>query len=99
MTGGRQKVMRGFACVDPNKRREIAAAGGRSHKPEQRPYARDRALAVEAGRRGGLARGAKVRADIEAGFEGQEQADYLNARSLGFSAAEARGIVRRSRRP
>lgn len=99
MTVGRQKAMRGFACVDPDKRREIAAAGGRSHKPEQRPYARDRALAVEAGRKGGLARAAKaVAVAREAGFEGQELADYLNARNHGFSAAEARGIVERSRR-
>jgi hypothetical protein len=44
---------RGFAAMTPERRREIAAKGGRALKPEQRAYSRDRDLASAAGRLGG----------------------------------------------
>jgi general stress protein YciG len=39
--------------MDPEKRRAIAASGGRAVPPEKRPFARDHKLAAEAGRKGG----------------------------------------------
>lgn len=44
---------RGFAGMDPVKQREIAAMGGRGVKPEKRSFSLNRALAAEAGRKGG----------------------------------------------
>lgn len=45
---------RGFACMDPEKRRAIARKGGASVPSEKRAYAKDRGLAAAAGRKGGL---------------------------------------------
>lgn len=44
---------RGFAAMDPQKRREIAAKGGAAIKPEDRSFAKDRGLAARAGALGG----------------------------------------------
>jgi len=49
------KARRGFAAMTPEKRREIAAMGGRSLKPEVRSFAADRELAARAGALGGQA--------------------------------------------
>ena len=46
---------RGFASMDPAMQREIASKGGRSVPPEERSFSKDRALAAEAGRKGGEA--------------------------------------------
>jgi general stress protein YciG len=46
---------RGFASMDPVLQREIASKGGRSVPPEERSFSKDRALAAEAGRKGGEA--------------------------------------------
>jgi uncharacterized protein len=46
---------RGFASMDPATQREIASKGGRSVPPEERSFSKDRALAAEAGRKGGEA--------------------------------------------
>jgi uncharacterized protein len=46
---------RGFASMDPAIQREIASKGGRSVPPEERSFSKDRALAAEAGRKGGEA--------------------------------------------
>lgn len=46
---------RGFASMTPERRREIASKGGKSVKPENRAYARDKDLASRSGRKGGLA--------------------------------------------
>ena len=52
----------GFASMDPEKRRAIAASGGRAVPPEKRPFSRDHKLAAEAGRKGGEhAQGGKKR--------------------------------------
>lgn len=48
------KKRRGFACMDPERRREIARKGGASVAIENRVYYKNRELAVEAGRKGGL---------------------------------------------
>lgn len=44
---------RGFASMDENKQREIAAKGGQSVPDEKRSFSQDRDLASEAGRKGG----------------------------------------------
>ena len=49
----RRKAKRGFAAMTPERRREIARKGGLSVKPENRAFAQNRDLAVEAGRKGG----------------------------------------------
>lgn len=46
---------RGFAAMAPERRREIARMGGAAVRPENRGFSKDRALAVEAGRKGGQA--------------------------------------------
>jgi general stress protein YciG len=45
---------RGFASMDKDKQREIAARGGRSVPNEKRSFSADKNLASEAGRKGGL---------------------------------------------
>jgi len=49
------KARRGFAAMDPEKRKAIAKKGGASVHPTQRSFAKDRKLAAEAGSKGGLA--------------------------------------------
>ena len=46
---------RGFAAMDPDRRREIARRGGASVPSEKRSFAQDRDLAASAGRKGGSA--------------------------------------------
>jgi len=53
MSEGKQR--RGFACMDPERRREIARKGGASVRPDNRSFSRDRDLASAAGRKGGEA--------------------------------------------
>jgi general stress protein YciG len=54
MTDEKPKAKRGFACMTPEKRRAIAAMGGAAVPAESRSFAANRALAAEAGRKGGL---------------------------------------------
>jgi len=49
------KKMRGFACMTPERRREIAKKGGASVPSDKRSFSKDRALAATAGRKGGEA--------------------------------------------
>lgn len=49
--GGKSK--RGFASMDPEKRRKIAIMGGKSVPSEKRTFTKDPALASAAGRKGG----------------------------------------------
>jgi general stress protein YciG len=44
---------RGFAAMDPEKRREIASKGGKSVASENRLFSKDKALAALAGKKGG----------------------------------------------
>lgn len=47
------KKLRGFAAMDPDRRREIAAKGGRSVPDDRRSFSQNRALAASAGAKGG----------------------------------------------
>lgn len=49
------KARRGFAAMDPDKRREIARKGGASVPADKRSFSTNKALAETAGRKGGLA--------------------------------------------
>lgn len=49
------KRPRGFAAMDPERRREIAASGGKAVDPTRRSFSRNPELAVRAGRLGGTA--------------------------------------------
>lgn len=48
-----KKRPRGFAAMDPERRKEIAARGGRAVKPENRAFSTNRDLASAAGVKGG----------------------------------------------
>ena len=52
---GRRTSRRGFAAMDPERRREIARKGGASVPSEKRSVAQYRDLAANAGRKGGAA--------------------------------------------
>ncbi len=49
------KSRRGFAAMDPERQREIAAMGGRAVDPTKRSFSQNNDLARRAGRKGGLA--------------------------------------------
>jgi general stress protein YciG len=53
MTSTKQR--KGFAVLPLEERRRIARLGGQAVRPENRAYSKNRELAVEAGRKGGLA--------------------------------------------
>jgi len=46
---------RGFAAMDPEKQRELAAMGGKAVQGSKRSFSVNRKLASEAGRKGGMA--------------------------------------------
>jgi general stress protein YciG len=52
-TNSTTKSKRGFAAMDPVKRREISARGGAAVPAEKRSFSKSRELAVSAGRVGG----------------------------------------------
>lgn len=47
------KSRRGFAAMNPDRRREIARKGGAAVPSEKRSFSQDRVLAAAAGRKGG----------------------------------------------
>ena len=49
------KGKQGFASMSPERRREIASMGGKSIPDANRAFSKQRDLAREAGRKGGLA--------------------------------------------
>lgn len=51
-----ERKTRGFAGMDPDKRRAIASAGGKAIPNEKRSFSQNRELAREAGRKGGTAK-------------------------------------------
>lgn len=55
------KSKRGFASMSEERKREIAAMGGRAQKAESRSFARDPELASRAGALGGQAKKDKAR--------------------------------------
>lgn len=44
---------RGFAAMDPERRKEISRMGGKAVSNENRSFSKNRELASEAGRKGG----------------------------------------------
>ena len=50
---GKPRARRGFAAMNPERRREIARKGGANVPSEKRSFAKDRDLAAAAGRKGG----------------------------------------------
>ena len=59
MTTDKPKAKRGFACLSPERRREIARKGGASVAPDKRSFATNRDLAASAGQKGGTTPRAK----------------------------------------
>ncbi len=53
MAEGNNISKRGFASMNPEKRREIASMGGKSVPSEKRSFSQNRDLASNAGRKGG----------------------------------------------
>lgn len=49
------KALRGFAAMTPEKRRAVSIKGGSSVPAEKRTFSKNRALAKDAGRKGGVA--------------------------------------------
>ncbi len=54
------KQRRGFACLTPERRREIASKGGSSLKAEQRSFSKSKELASRAGSKGASKRHKKA---------------------------------------
>jgi general stress protein YciG len=48
------KQRRGFAAMDPARRKQIASKGGQSVKAENRSFSKNRELAANAGKKGGM---------------------------------------------
>jgi general stress protein YciG len=46
-------VLKGFAAMSPERRKEISRKGGASVPKEKRPFSKDRELAARAGKKGG----------------------------------------------
>jgi uncharacterized protein len=65
----RPKSKRGFASMTKEQRERIASLGGRSVPSAKRSFAQDRALASEAGRKGGQRSQGRRRAGEEAAPE------------------------------
>jgi general stress protein YciG len=89
---------RGFASMDPALQREIASKGGRSVPPEERSFSKDRALAAEAGRKGGEAshggRRTGTQPGVGTGATGAGQASgssYANDRQRASEAGRKGG--------
>ncbi len=53
MSDAPKKARRGFAAMDPEKRREIARKGGAAVDPAKRSFSKNRDLAATAGKKGG----------------------------------------------
>jgi uncharacterized protein len=65
----RPKSKRGFASMTKEQRERIASLGGRSVPAPKRSFAQNRALASEAGRKGGQRSQGRKRAEADAGAE------------------------------
>ncbi len=53
------RARRGFAAMNPEKRREIAKKGGAAVPAEKRSFSQSQKLASKAGRKGGLTKPGK----------------------------------------
>ena len=63
-SSNRPKLKRGFASISPERQREIARRGGKGVPAENRAFSKQKELASEAGRKGGLASGRKRSARV-----------------------------------
>ena len=88
---------RGFASMDEGRQREIASKGGQSVPDEKRSFSQDRALAAQAGRKGGEARGRK--ASLAAQHRDQVVADAPPVSGIEDDAEESPGADTRSGSP
>lgn len=108
--GDNQNSGRGFASMDDDKQREIAAEGGRASHASGRGHEFDSQEASEAGRKGGEARGGQgersvgsgSRSDdrgLQAGGRGRdEQGQFTGDRSGSDRGGNDRGSGERSDR-
>ena len=83
---------RGFASMDPALQREIASKGGRSVPPEERSFSKDRALAAEAGRKGGEAsHGGRRNQNAQQSGSGGNAGNFANDRDRAAEAGRKGG--------
>lgn len=68
-----RKSNRGFASMSPERRKEVASKGGKSVKWQNRAFSKNRKLAQEAGRKGGLNSTKRTKAYKEANQQEQTQ--------------------------
>jgi hypothetical protein len=61
---------RGFAAMDPERRREIARSGGAAVPSDKRSFAQDRQLAARAGAKGGAASKRPTDEEVKAALPG-----------------------------
>lgn len=80
------KGKRGFASMDPEKRRAIASKGGSSVPSEKRAFSIDRELAAVAGRKGGSALN-------------NEDRGFSKDRALASEAGRKGAVARRNKSP
>jgi general stress protein YciG len=96
-TGSSGSSNRGFASMDPAMQREIASKGGRSVPPGERSFSKDRALAAQAGRKGGEAShgGRRAATGLQgvqpAGSAGAAGADQTGERERASEAGRRSG--------
>lgn len=98
MTDAPTKKKQGFACLSPEKRREIASKGGSSVKPENRAYSRDPDLARRAGLMGGMAphvsRGGDPAGSVTEVWKGSDIARAKRLASAGKTLVETREAMK-----
>jgi len=88
---------RGFASMDDDKQRDIAAKGGKSVPDEKRSFSQDHELASEAGKKGGQASGGNFAHDreraSEAGHKGGQASggNFANDRERASEAGRKGG--------
>ena len=51
-----EKKKQGFAAMSPERVREISSKGGKAVPPEKRIFSKDRVLASQSGRKGGMSK-------------------------------------------
>ena len=68
-----KKSNRGFASMSLERRKEVASKGGKSVLWQNRAFSKNRTLAQEAGRKGGLNSKRRTRAYKEANQQEQAQ--------------------------
>lgn len=77
---------RGFASMDETRQREIARKGGESVPAEKRSFSQNRALAAEAGRKGGTSRGTRITTDEKTGTTNARPPQASTERLAGYRA-------------